>query len=97
MPTPRATARLHSTPEQAARWVELLSRKPCQAIDIGVVQSAITKARRHQIPYWDAAIIAAAEKLGCKTVYSEDLSHGQTYGSVNVVNPFLEDTSSKEG
>jgi predicted nucleic acid-binding protein len=27
--------------------------------------------------------------MGCTTVYSEDLNHGQDYGGVRVVNPFL--------
>ena len=85
------------SPDQASRWVEILSRKPCQPIDIGVVQSAVAKSRRHKISYWDGAILAAAEKLGCKTVYSEDLTHGRTYGSVRVVNPFLTEPLSEEG
>ena len=36
-----------------------------------------------------SAIIAAALELGCETVYSEDLNHGQLYAGVRVVNPFL--------
>jgi predicted nucleic acid-binding protein len=42
-------------------------------------------------------VLAAAEKLGCKTLYSERFVHGQTYGSVRVVNPFLPDTPAEEG
>jgi predicted nucleic acid-binding protein len=38
--------------------------------------------------YWDAAIVAAARKLGCETLYSEDLNRGQDYGGVIVRNPF---------
>ncbi|WP_245475942.1 hypothetical protein [Mesorhizobium sp. M7A.F.Ca.US.006.01.1.1] len=34
------------------------------------------------------AIIAAAERLGVKTLYTEDLNHGQAYGSVVAINPF---------
>jgi predicted nucleic acid-binding protein len=83
--------------DEAARWVETLSRKPCQPIDADLVQAAIAKSRRHDISYADAAVLAAAERLGCKTVYSDTLAHGETYGSVRVVNPFLEDTTSKEG
>jgi predicted nucleic acid-binding protein len=40
------------------------------------------------ISYWDAAIVAAAKKLGCHTLYSEDLNDGQDYDGVTVVNPF---------
>ena len=43
---------------------------------------------RHQISYWDAAVIGAAEALGAAILFSEDLNHGQLYGSVQVVNPF---------
>jgi predicted nucleic acid-binding protein len=49
---------------------------------------AIEQSERFAISYSDAAILAAAEALGTDTVYSEDLSHGQQYGSVRVVNPF---------
>ncbi len=44
---------------------------------------------RYQISYWDAAIVAAAAELGCSALYSEDLSHGQFYGTVQVINPFV--------
>ena len=39
--------------------------------------------------HWDATIIAPAQNLGCVTLYSEDMSHGQNYGGVRVNNPFL--------
>jgi predicted nucleic acid-binding protein len=48
----------------------------------------IEQSERFAISYWDAAILAAAEALGTDTVYTEDLSHGQRYGRVRVVNPF---------
>ena len=45
-------------------------------------------SRRFQISYWDAALIAAAERLDAPILYTEDLNHNQLYGSVRVVNPF---------
>ncbi len=45
--------------------------------------------RKFQVSHWDATIIAAALELGCNTLYSEDLNHGQSYDGVGVVNPFL--------
>lgn len=77
------------TPEQAREWVRVLARKPCQPITPELVVVAIDLANRHRISYWDGAIIAAAERLGARVVYSEDLNHGQSYGSVRVENPFL--------
>lgn len=32
---------------------------------------------------------AAAKQMGCQTLYSEDLNHGQVYDGVTVVNPFI--------
>ena len=73
---------------QALEWIEQWTAFPCQAIDHQLVRIAIEQSERFAISYWDAAILAAAEALGTDTVYSEDLGHGQRYGSVRVVNPF---------
>jgi predicted nucleic acid-binding protein len=42
---------------------------------------------RYQVSFWDALVIAAAHHAGAAVLYSEDLSHGQTYGGVRVTNP----------
>ena len=44
---------------------------------------------RYQVSFWDALVLHAAESAGAAVVYSEDLSTGQKYGAVQVVNPFL--------
>jgi predicted nucleic acid-binding protein len=54
---------------------------------------ALTIEARYQISFWDALIVQAAESSGAAILYSEDLSDGQTYGSVRVVNPFNESPS----
>ena len=43
---------------------------------------------RYQISFWDALVVHAAQASGAEVLYSEDLSDGQTYGSVRVINPF---------
>jgi predicted nucleic acid-binding protein len=43
---------------------------------------------RYKTSFWDALIIHAAEASGASVLYSEDLSNGQRYGAVRVVNPF---------
>ena len=73
---------------KALEWIEQWAVFPCQPIDHQLVRIAIEQSERFAISYWDAAILAAAEALGADTVYSEDLSHGQRYGRVRVVNPF---------
>lgn len=42
---------------------------------------------RYKISFWDALVLHAAESAGAAVVYSEDLSTGQKYGAVQVVNP----------
>ncbi|WP_339914285.1 PIN domain-containing protein [uncultured Brevundimonas sp.] len=76
-------------PDEAREWVRVIAMKPCQPVTPDVVLAGIDHARRYQLSYWDGAIIAAAERLGARVLYSEDLNHGQTYGSVRVENPFL--------
>jgi len=73
---------------QALAWIDQWTVFPCQAIDHRLVRIAIGIAERFGISYWDAAVLAAAEALGARTVYSEDLNHVQRYGNVQVVNPF---------
>ena len=36
----------------------------------------------------DKCVLAAAERGGCGTLYSEDLADGQAYGTVTVRSPF---------
>ncbi|MGA0333535.1 MAG: PIN domain-containing protein [Kiritimatiellia bacterium] len=45
---------------------------------------------RWQLSLWDAMILAAAQAAGAKELWSEDLNPGQKYGSVRVVNPFVD-------
>jgi predicted nucleic acid-binding protein len=76
------------TVDEALGWLEDLKDRPCTAIDNELVMQAVNLSRRYMISYWDAALIAAARRMGASILYTEDLNHGQTYGSVRVVNPF---------
>ena len=53
-----------------------------------LVFRAIELQGEHQLSYWDALIVAAAEDADCATLWSEDLSDGRVYGTVTVRNPF---------
>jgi predicted nucleic acid-binding protein len=74
--------------DDALDWVETLEDYPCLPIDAALVRYGAEIAVRHQLSYWDGSILAAAHRLGAHTLYTEDLSHDQLYGSVRVVNPF---------
>jgi predicted nucleic acid-binding protein len=51
------------------------------------ILDALELEARHQISFWDALVVQAAQASGAEVLYSEDLSDGQTYGSVRVINP----------
>ena len=61
---------------------------PVQEIDLDLVHRAVDMHERYWVTYWDGLILAAAERAGCTRVYSEDLSDGQDYDGVTVLNPF---------
>lgn len=51
------------------------------------ILEALDLEARYQLSFWDALVIQAAHAAGAEILYSEDLSDGQQYGSVRVVNP----------
>ncbi len=61
---------------------------PMVVTEYADIQKAATLADGSPLTVWDALIVVAAEKCGAKTVYSEDLPHGQTISGVKIVNPF---------
>jgi predicted nucleic acid-binding protein len=73
----------------AIEYVKTWLKFPTASRHPSTVLSALEIRDRFQLSYWDAAIIAAARELGCRTIYSEDFSHSQDYDGVTVVNPFL--------
>jgi predicted nucleic acid-binding protein len=56
---------------------------------LALFQRGLWLQSRWQISLWDAMILAAAESSGARELLSEDLNHGQNYGQVCVINPFL--------
>jgi predicted nucleic acid-binding protein len=54
------------------------------------ILGALEIERRYRLSFWDALIVQAANQAAAAALYSEDLSHGQTYGMVEVINPLLD-------
>ena len=76
------------THQQAVRLIESFGRFPVQDCTSAIVMAALGARQRFQLSYWDAAIIEAARASGCTEVLSEDLSDGQDYAGVRMINPF---------
>jgi predicted nucleic acid-binding protein len=76
---------------EAHEWMRLLEKFCAVQIDNALVNSATFIRERFKIRFWDAALIAASQRLSLPILYSEGLNHGQKYGSVTVINPFKSD------
>ncbi len=74
--------------EAAAKLVQTFSPRASVQTDASLVNQAIQLSRTIQVSYWDAAVIAAAQRCGATQLLSEDLNAGQKFGSLVVVNPF---------
>lgn len=85
-----ATTKFKQAHDKVVEILESLDAYPVLAVTEVVFWAALKIKDRYQLSYWDSAIIAAALELGCHTVYSEDLSHGQSYAGVRVINPFVD-------
>jgi predicted nucleic acid-binding protein len=72
----------------AAGLIATWTRFKVQEITLAILASALEIKARHRFSYWDSAIVAAARALGCRELYSEDMSHGREVDGVVVINPF---------
>ena len=66
------------------RW----TRFRVQEINLSILNAAMEIKAAHGFSYWDSAIIAAARALGCRELFTEDLSHGREVEGVLIINPF---------
>lgn len=74
--------------ETASQRIAELATWRVHRLGIEDVLAAIRRSTDHKISFWDAMTIQSATQLGCRQLWSEDLSDGLLYGSVRVVNPF---------
>ena len=76
--------------EEAQRYLTVTFRPMhIVASSATLVSEAIRIQERYRLSWYDSLIIAAAQQAGCKLLYSEDLQHGQQFGTVTIHNPFL--------
>jgi predicted nucleic acid-binding protein len=74
--------------EAAVALIGSWRRFRIQEITIPVFLGALEIRVAHRFSYWDSAIIAAARALGCRELYTEDLSHGRQVEGIAIINPF---------
>jgi predicted nucleic acid-binding protein len=74
---------------QIAKVLETLGEFQCETTTRETVENAWALQVANKLSWFDALIVQAALQAGCKTLYSEDMQHGQKFGALRVVNPFL--------
>lgn len=57
--------------------------------EVETLHLASELAASHQLGIWDAIILSAAARAGCRILLSEDLQHGFTWSGTTVINPFI--------
>jgi predicted nucleic acid-binding protein len=77
---PLSVAETRETIADYLTW-EVVVNTPAAVIE------AVDLEERYGISFRDALIIHAAQTAGATILYSEDLTNGQMYGTVRVVNP----------
>lgn len=61
---------------------------PLVTVGPAQISAAMEHEERYGISFWDGLIVAAAEAGKAGVLYTEDLNHGQQYGTVLARNPF---------
>jgi predicted nucleic acid-binding protein len=74
---------------EATRIVRDFADWPVVDNTLKLLEAALDEQARWEISLWDSLILAAARASGASELITEDLSHGQNYGGVRAVNPFL--------
>jgi predicted nucleic acid-binding protein len=59
-----------------------------QEITLSILNGALEIKAAKGFSYWGSAIIAAARALGCRELYSEEMTHGREVERVILINPF---------
>lgn len=81
--------RLGVSRAEAAQIVRDYAPWPIVDNSLGFLFAALDDRARWRLSVWDALILSAARASGATEVLTEDFSHGQDYGGIRAINPFL--------
>ena len=83
-------------PENARKDVRsLLAWQPI-VVKEGVLEIAWLVQDSHQVSWWDALVVSAAQLADCQYLLTEDLQESQKFRSLQVINPFHVEPTSLE-
>jgi predicted nucleic acid-binding protein len=78
-----------NTDSEAAVLIDDFCHWPVIENTLSLFRSGMELKARWQLSLWDSMILAAAHASGARELLTDDLNHGQDYGGVRAVNPFL--------
>lgn len=84
-----STSKLGVEPHLAKKIINSLANFETVTINLPLIKQAIDICVADNITFWDALIVSAASAAQCKTIWTEDLNHGQLIKGVKIVNPFI--------
>lgn len=73
---------------EARKDIEALLTWRLAPADGALIRQAWALQDRFGLSWWDALIVAAAQRTDAQYLLTEDLQHGQTFGRVRVIDPF---------
>jgi len=77
------------TREKIHQIVRDYSSWPFVENTLSLMQAGLAEQARWQLSLWDSMILAAARVSGASELITEDFSHGQDYGGIKAINPFV--------
>jgi predicted nucleic acid-binding protein len=83
-----ALRKYRATPQKARSFVKLMHQWNPPDVTIALVERAWHWTDEAQITFWDALIVAAAERTKCTFLLSEDFQAGRRFDTVTILNPF---------
>ena len=83
-----STKKLELPPEVVEQYLDVFAELPAISPDVRMVKRGFEIKRQYDIQFYDAMMVAAAERAGADELCTEDLNDGQFYCGVKAVNPF---------
>lgn len=83
-----ALEKMRASPDDVKRSIDQFDIAELAPFSAAAARRAVELRQLYQIAFWDAMIVASAERVGCGVLLSEDFNAGQAYSGVVVENPF---------
>jgi predicted nucleic acid-binding protein len=75
--------------EAAIQLRDWATEFPIVAAEPGALLTALEFAVDGRFAWWDALLLATAERHGCEFMLSEDMQDGARFGGVTILDPFV--------